>query len=504
MKKAAILHPIHRSVCFSKRLNFFLTNVLLALGVFLSGRAWGASQLYLPFTNADALFGIGSARQPACPQSSLVIGNDGITLYGTATYGGSNNVGSIFGVSEDDSAVFFYHSFSTNPTDGSLSYSGLPLATKLAADGNMGGLIAGNDGWLYGTTPSGGTNNDGTLYRISQVGNEFQILHNFSTTDSYPVAPAILGTDGALYGTCFFGQVPGSGDNGGAIYRINTDGSGYAVLAYATNDLIYSGLLQASDGALYGNAANGTFGYSILFRLATNGAGFTYLYTNTTGLEPVGTLIQSSNGFLFGTCISGGTSNLGMIYMIDTNGENFHVVHNFSDGTVANDGGDPESGLVLAGGYFYGTTAFGGGSLGPGSGTIYRLAQDGSGYTPIYSFYTNTYTQYGQFRPSAAPTPGLFQGNTGAIFGSYQTVPGGGHGGVYGLLINPPATISPISNISGGEATITWPAWAASFTLQSTTNLTSGTWQTVTDGVPVLGKQVPATNSQVFYRLLSP
>ena len=468
------------------------------------GHASGASQLYLPFTNADALFGPPLATHPQCPQSSLVIGNDGITLYGASTTGGSNNVGTIFGVRETDGAVFVYHSFSTNLMDGSLAYATLPLATRLAWDGNMGGIVAAKTGWLYGTTPSGGTNNDGTLYRISQDGNGFQILHNFSTADSYPAAPAILALDGSLYGTCYYAQMPDGLNNGGVIYKINTDGSGYTVLAYATNDLVFNGLLQANDGNLYGNAINGVSGDGILFRITTNGTGFTYLYTNTVGLDPAGTLVQADNGFLLGTTYAGGTSNLGTIYMINTNGAGFQMLHNFSDGTVTNDGASPASGLVSAGGYYYGTTIYGGGILGNGSGTIYRLALDGSGYMQIYSFYTNTYTAYLQYHPAASLTPGLFQGNTGALFGSYQTAPHGGNGGVYGLLINPPATISPVSSASGGETTITWPTWATSFTLQSTTNLASGTWQAVTNGTPVVGQQVPATNSQIFYRLLSP
>jgi len=468
-----------------------LAMAALIAGQFSVENAFGASQVFLTFTNANSHFGALN-NLPEAPQSSLVAGTDGIMLYGTTIEGGANGLGGVFGVKEDDSGFFLYHSFSTNLNDGSLSLTHLP--SPLGMDGNLGGLVLGRDGWLYGTTVSGGTNNDGTIYRIAQDGTGFQVLHSFGSADGYPTAPPIQGTDGALYGTCY-----------STIYKMNIDGSGYTVLASTANMPIFSGLLQANDGALYGNAMQLASRSGVLFRLTTSGSSFAYLYTNTAGGYAMGTLAQAPGGYLFGTTYNGGTSNYGTIYMINTNGQGFQTVHNFNDGTVTNDGANPFSGLVYMGGLFYGTTTTGGGSLATPFGTIYRIAPDGSGYAPIYSFLTNSYPN--QCCPAAAPTPGVFQGNTGALFGTYESEVGGGNGGsggVYGLLINPPATISPATAVSGGQATITWPAWALSFTLQSTTNLLSGSWQTVTNGTPVYGLQVPATNGTLFYRLVSP
>jgi uncharacterized repeat protein (TIGR03803 family) len=344
---------------------------------------------------------------------------------------------------------------------------------------------------MAAATPAGGTNNEGTIYRIGQGGDGFQVLHSFGDYDSYPAAPVIQGADGALYGTCYLGSVVGGG-TGAATYKINTDGSGYTVLVYPTHDSILGSLVQGADGELYGNAVKQNE-YGVLFRVDPNGGGLTTIYTNTDGYSE-GAMVQIGP-FLFGTTYSGGTSNFGTIFMIETNGSNFQVLHNFGDGTVKNDGTLPCSGLVLADGYFYGTTE------GP-VGSVYMMDEAGKYYASIYNFNTN----YEQNTPMSALTPGTFQpgGGSGALFGTYETT-STGPGGVFGILINPVATITPASVSYGGETMISWPAWAVGYTIQATTNLTSGAWTTVTNATPVLSEQVPTTNSgAMFYRLVSP
>jgi hypothetical protein len=79
-----------------------------------------------------------------------------------------------------------------------------------------------------------------------------------------------------------------------------------------------------------------------------------------------------------------------------------------------------------------------------------------------------------------------------------------GRAGIFALLVDPPLSITPTVNQTGSnQATLFWPAWAAKFTLQSTTNPASG-WATVTNALPVYGAQVTTTNPAMFYRLVSP
>ena len=61
------------------------------------------------------------------------------------------------------------------------------------------------------------------------------------------------------------------------------------------------------------------------------------------------------------------------------------------------------------------------------------------------------------------------------------------------------------SQMLGNQVSLFWPGWALNYVLQSTTNLASGDWVNVTNGVPVTGVQLPnPTNTSTFYRLVAP
>jgi uncharacterized repeat protein (TIGR03803 family) len=87
--------------------------------------------------------------------NGLVEGSDGY-FYGTTDNGGTNGYGTVFKISTNGALTTFY-SFTGN-TDG-----GNPDA----------GLVQGSDGSFYGTTPLGGANNFGTVFRLTIVP-EFQ------------------------------------------------------------------------------------------------------------------------------------------------------------------------------------------------------------------------------------------------------------------------------------------------------------------------------------------
>ena len=131
-------------------------------------------------------------------------------------------------------------------------------------------LVDGHDGYFYLTTHSNGDDAPlGSVLRTSPEGNT-TVLHQFNGTDgSYPTSAPIRASDGWLYGTC----ASGGSYNHGVIYRLQPDGSGYEVLYHfddqSRGGAPRSGLLQASDGLLYGrNISGGAHASGVVFRFS--------------------------------------------------------------------------------------------------------------------------------------------------------------------------------------------------------------------------------------------
>jgi len=176
----------------------------------------------------------------------------GSTLYGTALYGGSSGYGVVFALNTDGTGFTNLHSF-TSASDGANPYAGL--------------VLSGNT--LYGTAYVGGSSGYGTVFAVNTDGTGFTNLHNFtSVTDGgYPYAGLIL-SGNALYGTAVSG---GSSDNG-TVFKINTDGSGFTNLHDFASDSDganpYAGL-TLSDNVLYGATAyGGSSGAGTVFSLS--------------------------------------------------------------------------------------------------------------------------------------------------------------------------------------------------------------------------------------------
>jgi uncharacterized repeat protein (TIGR03803 family) len=310
----------------------------------------------------------------AKPYVGVVNGNDGL-LYGTTLQGGTNGAGTVFKINRDGSGYGVLHQFITNGLDGQ----------------SPGGLMLGNDGTLYGTTSIGGTNKGGTIYKINRDGAGYDIVHRFGTIAGdgvNPQAELLEGSDGALYGTTFFG---GSGDMG-TVFALNKGGSNYRVL---TNFTGFDGdggnpdtaLVQGKDGALYGTTFfGGTNDVGTVFKLNRDGTGYTVLRsfskTGGDGNNPDAALMQGSDGALFGTTSAGGTNNAGTLFKLSTNGTGYAVLHYFS--SMVGDGQKPLGALVEGNDRaLYGTTYLGGSN---GVGAIFMVSQDASGYNIVRSF----------------------------------------------------------------------------------------------------------------------
>src|SRR2546425_101970 len=140
------------------------------------------------------------------PRAALIEGNDG-ALYGTIAE-------TVFRLTKDGTVYTNIHTFGSSQFDGQD-----PQAP----------LLLGSDGLLYGTTFSGGTNGQGTIFKIRTDGSFYSIIYGFGSVGmdgAYPEGALAEGADGALYGTTHAG---GANDRG-TIFKLKEDGSSYHLL----------------------------------------------------------------------------------------------------------------------------------------------------------------------------------------------------------------------------------------------------------------------------------
>jgi uncharacterized repeat protein (TIGR03803 family) len=332
------------------------------------------------------------------PSARLLQGSDG-ALYGTTYSGGGPGSGTVFKLNPEGSGFTVLHDF--DGTTGANPYAGL--------------IEAGN-GALYGTARFGGSSGNGNVFKLNRDGAGFTVIYDFDfTTGSEPYAAPTEGSDGVLYGTA----AGGGSNNYGTVFKLNPDGSDFSVLMdfeYTTTGGSPVGeLIQGTDGALYGTATQGgSSGYGTVFKLNTDGTGFTVLheFDFTTGAYPFCMLMQGPDETLYGTARDGGSTGYGTVFKLNPDGTGFTVLHEF-DGTT---GANPYAGLVQGGdGALYGTATQGGSG---GYGTVFKLNTDGNGFTVLLEFESST--------TGANPNAGLIQGADGALYGA---APSGGNGG---------------------------------------------------------------------------
>ncbi|MCU0783074.1 MAG: hypothetical protein MUF81_03315 [Verrucomicrobia bacterium] len=441
----------------------------------------------------------------AVSQAALIL--SGATLYGTTMTGGSFGRGTVFAMNFDGTGFTNLHSFAATAyfdsgspnSDGSKPYANLILSGST----------------LYGTAKEGGDAGYGTFFCLSTNGTGFTNLHSFPFVTNFlingeganPYSDLVL-SGGILYGAASIGGPPG----GGTVFAIHTNGTGFtnlhSFIPASDGNGMQAGLV-VSGGKLYGTANyGGSSGNGTIFAINTDGTGFTNLHnfaasvgsppfkTNSDGANPQGGLILSGNT-LYGMTLFGGSSGSGTVFAMNTDGTGFTNLYKFSavsnspDGALPNsDGAIPYGRLVLSGNTLYGTTSLGGSS---GRGTIFAINTDGSDFTTLYTFsaLSNSTNSDG-----ARPQAGLIlSGRT--LYGTTPLGGTSGNGTLFSLSLQPPQLKIVRSETN---VVLTWPANAAGFVLQSApaitgqfTNLPSAT--------------SPYTNSitgvQQFFRLIS-
>ena len=254
-----------------------------------------------------------------------------------------------------------------------------------AASQPLSGLSQGSGGWLYGASRGG---YGAIIYRVKNDGTGFSILHDFGGTNFPSRGALVVGSDGAVYGTMILANAVD-----GAVYRIQQDGSGFQTYPLPIQAQIISGVIEGSDGRLYGTTfGGGENDAGTVFGINKNGTGFALAHDFSfgDGYQPAAEPLEGSDGALYLPTRLGGNANAGVVCRMGKNGSGFSILHHFpAAGT--NDGRIPNCRLAPGpGGYLYGTTEAGGVSgeddLFSGAGVVFRLTMDGDVYSVVRRF----------------------------------------------------------------------------------------------------------------------
>lgn len=455
---------------------------ILSLGIFLVAiGAFAQTQLALFTTITNFPASVSLATTP-------ILGADG-TLYVVSEKGGYYNYGAIYKINRDGSGFVDLHDFTPSEVTGTIGQS----------------ILQGQDGRLYGSSLNGGADELGLIFALNTDGTGWTNLYTFSNADdAYPIR-LIQGSDGMLYGLDW-------GDGFGlSVFKLDTNGGNYSVICTHSDSTNVQNatvttpaftLIQADDGWLYGTGLFvNTNGYGTIFKLKTDGSGYAELCQlrspNPDLREAIANLMEASDGSLYGMTMNDGMATNGTIFKINRDGSGYTVLHSF--GLTSGDGEEilnseaayaplAESPDQI---FLYGSTPEGGTN---GYGTIFEIGRDGGDYQILHNF-----------QPDQTSKPyGLLLGP--AAGGGNNVLYGFGGSGLQDALFslsttNPPLSITPATGTSGGQLAVFWPVWAVNYQLQVTTNPASGNWVNLSNAVPITGAQVTNNLPAAYYRL---
>ncbi len=359
------------------------------------------------------LVGIGSANEigPAAPLGGLTEAGNGY-LYGTSAEGGANAKGTIF------------RSTKAGVVEVLVEFAGNGMTEK--GEQPLGELFEATDGNFYGVTALGGTDDLGTVFRVTPGGSLTTLIEFTGTAGgqpgSYPSGGLADGGDGYFYGVTSHGGA----DDYGTVFRITPAGS-FESLVSLTGDMPGAPgyhprgtLVKAVDGNFYGTTeTGGANSNGTIFRV-TSGGMFTSLFEMPLfSAYPFG-LIEGTDGNFYGVCEGNGFplpfggvsySNYGNVFQYSPV-EGYSVLASFYGDEVDGTRGRYPKARLFEGedGFLYGTTSAGGLS---GLGTAFRCATY-SGFLETIFDFTGTEGAY----PGSVPNSGkLILDSAGDLYG---------------------------------------------------------------------------------------
>lgn len=368
----------------------------------------------------------------------------------------------------------FSYQITASGNPASFGATGLPAGLSLdSTTGIISGTptVTGTFPVAISATNAAGTGS-GTLTLVittaaPTLSQEFVLLHSFndgsvSNEGVYP-ATMIAGPASTFYGVTAQGGANGSG----TVFNVSAAGSaGVLSRLGGGNGSAPQGLVLGSDGNFYGTTQNGGLANEGTIFQVTPAGVMTLLHTfgdgsvANDGANPQGGLIQGADGNFYGTTQYGGSANLGTIFKMTPQGV-VTIVHSFGDGSVTNDGAQPVAALVQDNGVFYGTTLRGGVSVDSGSvsGGDPVAGETSDNGTVFKLDHDGTVTTLHSFGDGSVANDGLLPragltfdaSSPGTLYGT--TVNGGSAGNGTVFEITTSGTVTILHNFGDGSVT---------------------------------------------------
>lgn len=295
-------------------------------------------------------------------------------------------------------------------------------------------LTAHPNGLLYGVSNAGGdhrhhhkfTLGGGAVFEVATDGS-LRLLHSFHTANGLPTTHSkepqalTVGADGSLFGTTFNGGQ--AGDTFGSIFHVTLDGSFQSIQCFPRSPTYpYSQfpyrLLLGEDGALYGSTGNGLNDHGSVYRIQTDGSGFTTLHSfvGSTEGHPVGGLTWFDGNF-YGMTADGGVNLAGSIYRVSPSGS-YQLLYSFAPPK------HPQAELTVGpDGHLYGVYA----ENGRYHGGVFKmtLAGDSATVRTLHRFHRDT--------DGRRPGGGVTVGADGRLYGTTLFATPYNHGALYAV-----------------------------------------------------------------------